>query len=98
MKMLEKLLDFVMDEIKGADEYTECAAKYKENDAQLFKVFADMANAELQHAEMLLKAAKDHAQKHSATHPDMMVIYNFEAERLYRWHNKVKSELATLRM
>ena len=88
-----------MDEIKGADEYTECEAIYKEkDDQQMFKMFADMANAELQHAEMLLKAAKDHAHKHQATHPDMMVIYNFESERLYRWHNKVKSELATIRM
>lgn len=97
MKMLEKLLDFAMDEIKGADEYTECAYKHKEDDPQLSKAFTDMANAELQHAEILLKHAKEYATKHTTTHAEAMAVYNFEADRLYRWHNKVRTELAMIR-
>lgn len=97
MKMMEKLLDMAMDELKGAGEYAECAAKHREDDPQLFKTFVDVANVELQHAEIFLKHAKEYAHKHHAEHPEMMAIYNFESERLYRWHNKIKTEVSMLR-
>ncbi len=98
MKMLEKLLDMAMDELKGADEYTECSAKHKDDDPALSKMFSEIASVELQHAEVLLKHAKEHAHKHHAEHPESVAIYNFESERLYRWLTKIKTELAMLRV
>ena len=97
MKMMEKFLDMAMDELKGADEYAECAARHKEDDPQLAKTFIDVANVELGHAEIFLRYAKEYAHKHHAEHPQMVAIYDFESERLYRWHTKIKTELSMLR-
>lgn len=82
-----QLLWLVMDELKGAGEYAECAARHKEDDPALFKTFHDIAVVALQHAELFLKRAKEHATRHHTMHPEMMTVYNFESEHLMRWHN-----------
>lgn len=56
--MIKKLYWHFIDEIKGVEDYIKCSMDTQDTDADLSKMFADMAANECSHAERLYKAAK----------------------------------------
>lgn len=52
MSLMKKLLEQFDEEIEGVEEYSKCAIENKD-DPELFKMYSDMAVAELGHAKTL---------------------------------------------
>lgn len=53
MKEIKKLVEYIQDEIKGAENYAKCALKYKEEDRTLAETFLSIASQELSHIDTL---------------------------------------------
>ena len=52
---IKKLEYQIMDEVTGAEEYFNCANKWKKENQEMYKNYTEMANQELGHAKELHK-------------------------------------------
>ena len=89
-----QLLDFVQEELEGADEYANLARHYKATDGALSKLYADIALQELTHVELFMhKASELYANEpkepgHSDAH-----LWLWEAKRVEHWIARIKEKI-----
>ena len=57
MKIMRKLYDQCMEELDGVIEYCNCATSCR-NNADLFKMYMNIAKQELEHAQLLHNTSK----------------------------------------
>lgn len=66
MKLIEKLSEYIEEEIEDANKYVDCALKWKEDNPMLAKSFYDLSVQELNHMSILheevVKAINDYKQ------------------------------------
>ena len=74
MSLMKKLFEQFEEEIEGVEEYSKCAKKYKEEDPTLSKMYSDMAQTELQHAQLIHAQIGKQASTHEMTPEEAMKI------------------------
>lgn len=94
MKIIEKLSHMIEDELEGAEEYIECALKYKEEHPSLAKTFYDISTMEMQHVNMLhnevTRVIDDHRRKHGEPPAPMLAVYNYLHEKHIKKAHEIK--------
>ena len=91
MKILDKMMDHICDELEGAWEYTE---KYLENKAkgdQRYSKYREMAMDEINHAEILYSFAVEDINK-------LGRVYTLSGEEEEKWEHTKKRYAAKLAM
>ena len=74
MSLMKKLFEQFEDEVEGVEEYSKCAKEYKEEDPTLSKMYLDMAQAELQHAQLLQAQIGKQASTHEMSPEEAVMI------------------------
>lgn len=95
MRIIEKLSEQIEEELEGAREYIECAAKYKMNNKELAELYYSLAVEEIGHSEKLHKGVVREIDKYKATGkevpPAMLAIWDYQ-------HNKLVEESTEIKM
>lgn len=63
MQVIRELAEQMLDEVRGAKEYSEAAMHYKYEMPELAKAYHEMAADEFRHVDMLHKSAVDVIKK-----------------------------------
>jgi len=77
MKMIQKLSDYIEDEIKDAEKYARNALEYKEKDSALADMYYKLANDEMGHMNTLhthVTRIIDDYKKKSGDPPEAMLL------------------------
>ena len=81
MKVIQLISDMIEEELEGAEEYIECAIKYREHHPSLAKAFYDISLAEMQHVNVLhtevSRLIEDHRRKNGEPPAAMLAVYNY---------------------
>lgn len=81
MKMIQKLVKEIKDELHGAKHYAKKAALYKPENPTLATAYLTMAQDELKHANTLhAEAVKAIEKKRATTTPPQFMLDIWEAE------------------
>lgn len=95
MDELKQLTHDIWDELMGARHYAELSMKHRDTDATAAHMYADMARAEMGHAENLMKEADRTVSAHKAKnmeHGKMLeLVWNWEKDKLHDHFAKTKS-------
>ena len=94
MKIIEKLVDDINEELEGAEHYAKCALKHKDDHPQLAKAFFDMSQDEMKHVHMLhdevVKLIDEHKRTKGEPPVAMMAVWDY----MHRMHiadaNKIR--------
>lgn len=94
MKMIEKLSEYIEDELEGAECYAKKALKYREENPTLAKTFYDMSMDEMKHVDLLhgevVKLIETHRKEHGEPPVAMMAVYNYLHEKQIEEANEVR--------
>ena len=95
MKIIEKVIGMIDDELDGAEEYAECALKQKSEYPSLAKRFNELAGVEMQHMRILHgeieKLIADYREKHGEPPAAMLAVYNYEHEKAIKKAAEIKA-------
>lgn len=101
MKLIKKLARMVEEEIHDADKYARCAMEYKSERPELSRVFLQLANAELEHAQLLHTAAvsviDEYRRAEGEPPPGMLEAYDLIHEWQMGHVADVKSMIQSVR-
>jgi hypothetical protein len=101
MKIIQKLTDYIEDELDGAEEYAKEALLYKEENPTLAKSFYEISLEEMRHVDILHSRVVELIEKHRKEHGEppaaMMVIYEHIHKKNIEWANEIKSYQAEFR-
>lgn len=89
MEKIAKLSDMMHEEIADAKKYAKCALKAKDTDPQDARVFAELANQELGHADKLHNMVVE-VMRAGNVPESMQYLWDFE-------HGKIIDETAEAR-
>jgi ferritin-like protein len=82
MKIIAKLVDFIDDELEGAEDYAECAIKQKAERPRLADKFIELAETEMNHMRILhqeaVKLIDEIRQSEGEPPRDMLAVYEYE--------------------
>ena len=85
MTIIQKIVDFIDDELDGAEEYAECAIRHKESRRKLADKFIELAEVEMSHMRILhgevVKLIEEVRQRDGEPPKEMLAIYNYEHEK-----------------
>jgi len=94
MKIIEKLSDYIEEEIEDSEKYVDCALKYKEDNPMLAKVFYDLSMGEMGHVTALhdevVRAINEYRNTNGEPPADMKARYDYLHERHVDDANYVK--------
>lgn len=94
MKLIEKLSEYIEEEIEDANKYVDCALKWKEDNPMLAKSFYDLSVQELNHMSILheevVKAINDYKQANGDPPEKMQSVYDYLHERHTKDANNVR--------
>ena len=81
MKIIERIADYISDELEGAEHYAKCALKHKDDHPQLAKVFYEISNEEMRHVHLLHEEAVKLIEEHKKTKGEppaaMMAVWEY---------------------
>ena len=81
MKILEKLIEHVGEELEDSEEYIELALRYKEENPMVAKTFFELSLEEMKHVEMIHGDVADIIEKHRREHGEppasMLAVYDY---------------------
>ena len=99
MKIIEKITDQIEEELHDAEKYIMCAQKHREGHPQLAKVYRDLAQEEIRHADKLHSAVADiiteYRQEHGAPPEKMQWVYDYLHERHIEYAENVKRMISS---
>lgn len=85
MEIIAKIVDFIEDELDGAEEYAECALQEKREHPKLADRFIELAEAEMGHMRLLhqeIEKLIDEVRQRDGEPPkEMLAIYEFEHKK-----------------
>lgn len=94
MKLVKKIVKQIDDELEGAEEYIECASKYKEEYPSIANMYSEMSLAEMSHVDKLHGAVVSLINEMKAKGVEidekMMAIYEYEHNRAMDKATKIK--------
>lgn len=98
MKIIQKLSEFIDEEIDDAKKYAENASIYKDSNPDLSEMFHELSEEELGHVGKLhnhvVKAINAAKESGKTIPPGMMEIYDYLHKRQIERVNEVKVMLA----
>lgn len=94
MKIIAKIVDFIDDELEGAEDYAKCAIKYKAEHPKLAAKLNELADQEMGHMRQLHTEVVRLIDEYRATKgeppKEMLAVYNYEHEKQIEKAAKVK--------
>lgn len=94
MKIIKHIADMIEDELRGAEHYTKCALKHKEDNPALAKVFYDISVQEMNHVNMLhaeeVKIIEQYKKESGEPPAAMLAVYEYAHEKFTDWANRIK--------
>ena len=94
MKTIQKLVEYIDEELEGAEHYAECALKHKDDNPTLAKVFYDISNDEMRHVSMLhdevVKMIETHRREKGEPPAAMLAIWNYMHEKHVEKSNEIR--------
>lgn len=101
MKLIQKMVDYIDEELEGAEEYVKCALAHKDDNPTLAKTFYDISADEMKHVNMLheevVKIIEAHRREKGEPPAAMLAIWNYMHEKHIERANKVKTYQAQYR-
>lgn len=97
MHRLKALIEHIDDELDGAEEYVECAEKWKaDGRSDVSYAFCKMAQTELDHATTLLDITESYVAEHKKAHPSdtgAEMLFGYVKERFYSRTKRINMEI-----
>ena len=97
MLLIKQLIEYMNEELEGANNYAECALKHMEDNKELANMFYRMSNTEIEHYNMLHDAVVKQISKYKmeqGTPPiAMQTIYDWEHEKAIHELLDIKKKL-----
>ena len=94
MKLIEKLVDYIDEELEGAEHYAKCAVKHKADHPQLAKAFFEMSQDEMKHVHMLhdevVKIIEEHKRTKGEPPAAMMAVWEYVHGKHIKEANEVR--------
>ena len=85
MKVIAKIVDFIEDELDGAENYAKCAIKYKIEYPKFATKLNELAKVEMTHVQQLhdevVRFIEEYRRDKGEPPKEMLAIYNFEHEK-----------------
>ena len=85
MKIIAKIVDFIDDELEGAENYAECAMECKTEHPKLAAKLNELASEEMNHMRILhgevTRLIEDYRVKNGEPPKEMLAIYNYEHKK-----------------
>lgn len=85
MKIIQQIIEFIDDELEGAEDYIECAFAQKAERPRLADKFAELAEVEMNHMRILhgeaVKLIEEVRQRDGAPPADMLAVYEYEHQK-----------------
>lgn len=101
MKIIQKYVELIEEELESAENYIRMAIKHKEDNPKLAKALADISNDELRHMGILhdevVEVIAEHRRTAGEPPASMLAIYNYLHERHIDKANKIKMMQAEYR-
>lgn len=95
MKLIKKLTEYIEEELESAEDYANCAVRYKEDNPMLAKMFYDLSVTELNshvaalHDEVT-RAINDYRNENGDVPENMKAVYDFIHEKHIEKSNKIR--------
>lgn len=97
VRAIADLVELIKDELDGAERYAKLGVKAKDTDAQLSKVYSDLANEELKHVTSLhgqvARLIKEKNASGVETPAAMQMVWDWEHDKLVDHEARVKAML-----
>ena len=94
MKIIEKIVSYIDEELEGAEHYAKCALKHKADHPQLARVFFEMSNDEMKHVHMLheevVKLIDEHRRVKGEPPAAMLAVWDYMHEKHIEEANEVR--------
>ena len=94
MKIIAQIIDFIDDELEGAEGYAKCAIEWKADHPKLAAKLNELATEEMGHMKQLhgevMRLIDDYRATKGEPPKEMLAIYNYE-------HKKQISRAAIIR-
>jgi Mn-containing catalase len=94
MKLIQKLNEYIEEEIDGVEEYVKEALRLKLEHPSLAKTLYDISNEEMRHIELLhaevVKLIEEHRRTHGEPPASMMAVYEYLHEKHIDKVNKIR--------
>ena len=85
MKVIAKIVDFIDDELEGAEDYAECAIEYKSDHPKLATKLHELAEIEMGHVKILhseiVRLIEDYRSTKGEPPKEMLAVYNYEPKK-----------------
>lgn len=94
MKIIEKLNEFIEEEICDAEKYAKCYLKHKDSDRELSDLFHRLSEDELSHMERLhnivVQKIDTYRREHGEPPAEMLAVYDYLHEKQIDKVSKIK--------
>ncbi len=101
MKIIQKYVDWVEEELESAETYIKEAITHKEDNPKLAKALFDISNDEMRHVDILHSEVVDliaeHRREKGEPPASMLAVYNYLHERHIEKANRIKTLQAEYR-
>lgn len=88
-----QLLDFVQEELEGADDYAKLARHFRASDSSLSRMYAEIAEQELLHVELLKNKASDLYSNEPHEHGIDRQLWLWECDRVEHWADRIREKI-----
>lgn len=88
-----QLLDFVQEELEGADEYAKLARHFRASDSSLSRMYAEIAEQELLHVELLKNKASELYSNEPHEQGIDRQLWLWECDRVEHWADRIREKI-----
>lgn len=85
MKIIAKMVDFIDDELEGAEDYAKMAIEVKADHPKLAAKLNELANVEMGHMRQLhteiVRLIEEYRAQEGEPPKEMLAIYNYEHQK-----------------